>query len=134
MVALALERQPERRGRVRPAILLPPRGSSAQRDVALLHLAQAAGYEISRVDGRRPIARRCSKRVDGLGAGRLEEQLGESRARPLRPAPGSLGEIATVASASPASATWRFADRAARRRHAGIVIGGPALCVAPAFP
>jgi len=48
------------------------------------------------------------ERVDGLGAGRLEEQLGDVGAA-LGQRPDPVGEIATVGVGLPASATWRFA-------------------------
>src|SRR5258708_23249623 len=131
MVALALERQPERRGRVRPAVLLRLAERARQRDIDVVALARGRGDEVLARGGDGAHGAEVLERVDGLGAGRLEEQLGDVGAA-LGQRPDSVGEIATVGVGLPRERDLEVRNRAARSRHAGIVLGGRRFVWCPA--
>src|SRR5688572_33453171 len=79
MMTLAIEREPERGGGIVTPLLLRLANHPRQDDVDLLDLPGRRAPEIlaRRADG----AHRAEMRegMDGLGAGRLEEQLGDFR-------------------------------------------------------
>ncbi len=95
MVALALQRQPEGGGGVRPALLLGLADHPRQDDVDLQHLAGGRVLEVLAGRADRAHHAQVVERVDRLGSGGLEEQLRDLGAA-LVEGLESVGEIATV--------------------------------------
>ena len=126
MVALALERQPERGRGVGTPVVVRLADHARQRDVDLLHLAGGGDDEV--VTGRAHGTHRAQvlERVDRLGARRLEEQLRDVGAA-LGQGPDAVGEIAPVGVGLARERDLEVRVGAARR-HARIVRGAVALC------